>query len=109
MKLTDLELCKRIAEIEGEWVTVSRDGMVYVMKDWAESPNHPLPTLYFPLTNKALLLDLIYDYDVSVCRYRDSVFIESDYTDRPHKADVSFSDKNEFARAALECIVEVNK
>ncbi len=106
MKLTDLELCKRIAEIEGlDWIipTYSK-GLPYV-KYYDEDMRHP----YNPLISKDLLLDLIYDYDVSVCRYRDSVYIESDYTDGPHKADVSFSNKDEFARAALECIVEANK
>jgi len=104
MSLSDLDLCKKIADIEGLTSHIAMEGSpnAYIWCDDTE-------TEYDPLTNKALLFDLMYKYDVSTCRYSDCAFIVSDYTDIPHKASVSFSGKEEFSRAILECIVEANK
>lgn len=105
--MNDLELCKKIAEIEG--VEFSVRGNSVVADNPAEAIKDKLTDIYNPLTNKALLFDLLVKYDVCICRYNDYVYIESDYTDAEHKAYESFSDEKDIPRAILECIVEANK
>ena len=64
MELTDLEISKRIAEIEGEWFVSSREGTPYIMKQYAESKS-PLPTLFSPLTDDGLCFRLMVKYGIS--------------------------------------------
>ena len=103
-KLKDLELCKRIAEIEGVLVdTIEGEWLgVHGKYDIEE---------YNPLTDKALLFDLMVKYKVEI-----------DYSDNDRrkgfalfKFDGAFSKPamfycgEEVPRAILECIVEASK
>ena len=65
-ELTDLEICKKIAEIEGFQFTYDRNGTPYILKMWAECEEHPLPTRYNPLVDKALCFDLMVKYAVKL-------------------------------------------
>lgn len=95
-KLTDLELCRRIAEIEG--VTVDAiDGEylgIHGKYDIEE---------YNPLTNKALLFDLMVKHAVEV-HYDYSNCVA--YRDGREVGLVRFDIGSELPRAILECIVE---
>lgn len=103
--MNKLELCKAIADIDGVSVSLASWGKLELML----ISNSTKREEYNPLTNKALLFDLEYKYDVSTCRYGEFVYIESEYADRPHKASISFSSKEDKPRAILECIVEANQ
>ena len=107
-KLTDLDLEKRIAEIEGievsESVMMGKGGLIptgrgLITDEYIE---------FNPLTDKAMLLDLIFGYGISICRYRDCVYIDADHNDRPPIALASLSSEEEFPRAVLEVIAEAN-
>ena len=105
--LTDLELCKRIADIEN--VTVRDTGEEL---EWVKCPKsaiEPKYDDYNPLTDDALCFHLMVKYDVNIDRYHDSAFILSEYTDRPHKSNVSFAIDMNVNRAILLAIVEANK
>lgn len=80
-KLTDLEICKRIAEIEG-----FKDIRIHA-NNCVDVAIGDLPTwkLYNPLTNDALWANLIIKHEISICfttcslttikyGYRDSIF-----------------------------------
>ncbi|MFT7376166.1 MAG: hypothetical protein ACI9EP_001747 [Oceanospirillaceae bacterium] len=72
-ELTDLEICKRIAEIEGE-----KDKIEAAMMAIRQSSHHPIfatgtvtshqtfDDIYNPLTDDALCLQLIDKYNVSI-------------------------------------------
>ncbi len=89
-ELTDLELCKRVADIEGVDVEYSEEfnALFRVKVQHGLSATH-----YNPLTNKALLFDLMVKYkhllDMDDCfmYVKDSMI----------------------PRAILECIVEANQ
>lgn len=61
-ELTDLEICKRIAEIEGKEYASTSDG-VYVI---GELFGKEYKELYSPLTSKALCFDLMVKYELDV-------------------------------------------
>jgi len=65
MNKQELEIAKKIAEIEGHWFTVSRDNIPYILTDFIESPNHPLPTYYNPF-DWSILGPLMIKYKVTV-------------------------------------------
>jgi hypothetical protein len=75
----DLELCKKFAELEGYWAVTDRDGIVYIMKEYMEAPEHPLPTRYNPITDLALNCAARDKYEVEICyRYKEAlIWIES--------------------------------
>jgi hypothetical protein len=107
MKLTDLEICKRIAEIKKIMPTVFNDTLItnigeFDLFNLARTPRANKRARY--------VLDLMIEFEVCVCHYNSTVFILSDYTDRPHKSTVSFSDNDElsFRRAVLLCIIEAH-
>jgi len=91
-KLTDLELCKRIAEIEAE-TFVNYFGDPFVQNGILTKP-------YNPLTEKALLWDLMIKYNVTLENYESLHYASIERITR--RAD---SDKDA-PRAILECIVE---
>jgi len=105
-KLTDLQLCKRIAEIEGIAHQIKKDGFLgetdVVM---ADLNNHTGLSVYNPLAkyNRGLLFDLMvkhlievhYDYNNCVT-YRDGVEVSL----------IQFSCNSDIPRAILECIIE---
>jgi len=104
IKLSDLELITAKAKIEGLKTEIAgwNEDLLLNVSHRSQCKE------YNPLTDKALLFDLMVKYDTSLCRHHDFVYIESDYTDRDHKASVSFSSKEELPRAILEYIVEAN-
>ncbi len=109
-ELTDLEICKRIAEIEG--VHVFNDGAALLVPDYEESlrTGYDEDKEYNPLTDDALCFQLMVKYEVNVNRYYDSVTIDSDYNDKPPLANVSFAtDDVSINKAICLAIIEANK
>ena len=98
-KLTDLELCERIAEIEGVLVDII-DG------EWLGVHGKYDIEEYNPLTNKALLFDLMIKYGIvagrSIGGETHTVWGDQD------KAEIMIA-TDKVPRAILECIVEANK
>ena len=99
--LTDLELCKRIADIEGLTVEVGALG-VYGPEDengWCQE--------YNPLTDKALLFDLMVNYEVAVTFGFENAVIHCKNVNR-NGATAKKVDKPDIPRAILTAIVEAN-
>ncbi len=100
--MNDLELCKRIAEIEGLEFKVKRDAVLLL--PW---PQYRDKYQYNPLTDKALLWDLMVKYRVDIdWRNReiyslnvkgDQIFISSHY-----------EDESGILRAVLLAIIEAH-
>ncbi len=90
--LTDIEICKKIAEIEG------------VGNEWLAIPGRHNRDAYNPLTDKALLWDLMVkynieiDYNIHVGMSNADVFLE----------DLD-EDKSRLPRAVLLEIIEVHQ
>ena len=103
IKLTDLELCKKIAEIEG----VPIDCIDCIDGEWLGIHGKYDIEEYNPF-EWSLLGPLMVKYEVCICRYYDMAYILSDETDGEHKVKVSFSVNGDVGRAILECIVEAN-
>ncbi len=113
-ELTDLELCKKIAEIDGVSVTQwssSRGASGYstVNVEGGVGVN------YNPLTNKALLFDLMVKYKVELNHNQEdsnlAVIWPSDIETSNLIGNyfVEFKCDADIPRAILECIVEANK
>jgi len=107
-KLSDLEICNRIAEIKDLAPLVVADELITGMGSFDLFDLSP--------TNKAnklakFVFNLMFEFEVCVCHYESIVFIQSDYTDRPNKSRISFCDGNEysFRRSILLCIIEAHK
>ena len=100
-KLTDLELCKRIAEIEGLACHIEQEDRADAYL-YSEDTNEE----YNPLTDKALLFDLMIKYGITAGRSLDgethAVWGDQD------KAEIMIA-TDKVPRAILECIVEGNK
>ena len=65
MELTDLEICKRIAEIEGKDIRVLENGRLLVInKGWETSPIYQDFKPYNPLTDNALCFQLMVKYKI---------------------------------------------
>ena len=117
--MDDLEICKRIAEIEGVKVDeISNNFLIRkditfglrvnvsmefkrckTIEDYMIVENERKDCLYNPLTDDALCFQLMVKYDVNISRYYDSASISSDYTDKPDVSNVSFStDDKDFMR-----------
>ena len=104
-KLSDLELEKRIAEIEGVDVVIDDGGGWWT---YIKSPGSAVKVLiapYHPLTDKAMLLGLIFKHRVSIVMNGNgdnhAFFIDKDI-------DIYQPDVDKFPRAILEAIVEAN-
>jgi hypothetical protein len=71
-KLTDLEICKRIAEIEGEQVTIRYewDKNLITRLSYGGEFNDRMPE-YNPLTDDALCFKLMIKYNVSFWQNED--------------------------------------
>jgi hypothetical protein len=107
MKLTDLDLCKRIAEIENYdpkmfWVERESAFRLFTGEYWN------------PLTNKALLFDLMLKYNIEFDRHPQQpkvgyvncmVVIDGFVT---QNGGIFFGSDDQLPRAILECIVEAN-
>lgn len=104
-KLTDLELCKRIAVIEGFETKIVKD----TLRVGFTIGSSPIMWGDFEsLTNKALLFDLMVkygaeiDYDDMTCSiYHDESLIAASTT--------VFKSKEDLPRAILECIMEASE
>lgn len=88
--MNELELCKAIADIEG-------------LDNEQQDALHRLIIGKGSTTGKALLLDLIFKYDVDITPSHWYVSIDqgSGY--------IEYNSKDELPRAILECIVEANQ
>lgn len=106
-ELTNLEICKKIAEIKKIMPTVLGSTLI---TNIGEFDLFDLSRTHRANKHARYVLDLMFEFDVSIDRYCDYVFIISDYTDRPHKAQVSFTDGDElsFRRAILLAIIEAH-
>ncbi len=110
-ELTDLELCKRIAEIERVDVTES-DGGLWVYVKVGATCVKTLVSIYSPLTNKALLFDLMLKHKVEPEYYEPDDMVSSmviyakDYS---LLARSEFKEECDAPRAILECIVRANQ
>ena len=87
-ELTDLEICKRIGEIEslnGDFGTHlnGAHGRRYIDGSFK---------YYNPLTDDALCFQLMVKYEVNVDSYLGVTSISSDYTNKPNIAQVSYMD-----------------
>ena len=63
-KLTDLEICKRLAEIEGLEFIVKMDVFGFSECVFADSENHAGLIRYNPLTDDALCFNLMIKYGI---------------------------------------------
>jgi hypothetical protein len=111
--LTDLEICKRIAEIEDYTTKVDRDGFVCATNNkliglHAHTKGGYYPN-YNPLTDDALCFQLMVKYEVCICHYGSIAFIQSDYTDKPNKSQCSFDGKDDLNKAICLAIIEAHK
>jgi len=100
-ELTEFEICKRIAEIEGIGYSISRDMVTFKPCGWPET--------YNPLTDDGLITNLIFKHEVNVDHYSGVVYIDSDYTGRPPVAKVSFDGLEGMKKAVCLVIIEANK
>lgn len=86
MSLTDLEICKRIAEIEGKKGIIVRplgDGKNHVTVRFTECTGYIKCVAYNPLTDDALCLQLMLKHKISVDFRADGrvqAFIDSEKT-----------------------------
>jgi len=106
--MEDLAICKRIAEIEGHWWVTDRGCYLYIMKEYAESKDHPLPTYYNPLTDDALCFQLMVKYKVYVDYFGDNARAAMSWngSDREFQVDVVDMSMN---KAILLAIIEAHK
>lgn len=109
MKLTDLELCKAIADIEG--VKINEVHGLLLPANLGGRATYA--DRYTPITDKALLFDLMVKHKVTVDFWSDEdghegvCFIENSDCEREWSVD--FELRLDIPRAILECIVEANK
>ena len=104
MNKVELEIAEKIAKIEGEWFTVSRDGVPHVLLEFAESPKHPLPTHYNPF-NWSVLGPLMVKYEVAIDYINESVDIFEETTGN-YLCWELFEDESEIPAAILKCIIK---
>ena len=72
-ELTDLEICKRIAEIEG--IDFQIQNKKILPKDPANAIKDKLTDVYNPLTDKALCFDLMVKHDIWLSSVRSNKFL----------------------------------
>ena len=63
--MDNLEVIKRIAEINGHWWVTCRYSRIWILKECVESKDHPLPTRYNPFDDD-LCFQLMIKYKVTV-------------------------------------------
>ena len=102
-KLTDLEICKRIAEIDGVKV---RDigGVICILEATGSSLMKTPTTRYNPLTDGALLNQLIFKYEISISF---NFCLISMITDKQYE--MNFTDIPSLKRNCLLLIIEAHK
>ncbi len=103
MKLTDLDLCKRVAEIDGFETKIVKDAL----RVGFTIGNSPVMWGDFnPLTNKALLFDLMVKHRISLVMNGNG---DNHAFEMSADNDIFQPDDALIPRAILECIVEANK
>ena len=103
--LTDLEISKRIAEIEGEILSGVGEHNVYIKC----KPSLVGNVQFNPLTDDALCFQLMVKYEVNINRYYDLASISSDYTNKPDLSSVSFfTDDASINKAICLAIIEAH-
>ena len=107
MELTDLEICKRIAEIEGFTVcNVVADSLITINKPYTiEGIATTIESFYKPLTDDLILMPLAFKYKVSICWWNMSCTIVD--ASGNILSEVLFSNIK-LSRAILVCIIEAN-
>lgn len=105
-KLADLELCKKIAEIEGLNTWIDQNGDLR-----ANHFNTQYDSGYSPLTNKALLFDLSIKHKINIEWFGGlpAYASMSDYDCDFEPVASVCGGVSGIPRAILECIVEANK
>ena len=115
-ELTDLEICKRIAEIEGlEWFEL--DNSKYSKKPDAhsiylnKSENGTYRNRFNPLTDDALMLGLIVKYKVDIVHGKSisTVRIYDDPEDNPLASIDYYHDDTTINKPACLAMIEANK
>lgn len=95
--MTDLELCKKIAEID--------NGKGWLESMYADKDIQRIGWKYNPLTDKALLWDAMVKYEVDII-WTERI-VQSGCHDTFNA--IAFGDNDDLPRAILECIVEAHK
>lgn len=113
MELSDLDICKKIAEIEGYTVSNEHytDGQAYVeYQAFCPTDLEDFTSVkpYMPIHSKEMCLDLMFKYEVCINHYSSTAYIDSDYTDSPHIAQVSFDGLDSMKKAICLVIIEAN-
>ena len=109
--LTNFELCKRIAEIEGVKAKHGFNNLDGSVAYIAEDDCIPYVTAHYnPLTNKALLFDLMVKHKVDVQHGKSlsSAKIYDDPEDNPISEVLFYHEDTGYALPILMCIVEAN-
>ena len=103
-ELTNYELCKRIAEIEGFEVKISsvNPSAVYATKDDGDI----YLCDYNPLTKKSILFDLMVKHEVFIDYHVSEVIIVNYETQKSFEVD--FGGASDIPRSILECIIFAN-
>ena len=104
--MNDLELCKAIAEIEGEEVVIDGGELWTYIKPLASAVK-TLCNVYNPLTDKALLWDLTVKYRVDIDWPNMEIYhvaIKGDHV----FISVHYKDESELPRAILQAIVRAH-
>lgn len=99
--LTDLEICKRVAEIEGVKIDVL--GGKVILDEMINNVRIRL-TEYNPITDDALWVNLILKHEVSICFITCSISIIRDGI-----TSFEFTDIPSLKRNALLLIIEAHK
>ena len=100
--MTDLDICKRIAEIEGLPCAL-RSGAYGGKWCIAQTKGHSSMRRYSPITDDALWVSLIEKYEVSISFVFCKVLINIDRV-----IERNFSSKSELRRNALLLIIEAH-
>ena len=109
--MNDLAICKRIAEIECHWWVTDRGLYLYIMKEYAESKDHPLPTYYNPLTDDALCFQLMVKYKISI-DHEDSmcgVMVQKSNNHWEYLGNICYDDDTSINKAILLAIIAAHK
>tara|TARA_R110002020_G_scaffold467655_2_gene691421 strand:+ start:9225 stop:9596 length:372 start_codon:yes stop_codon:yes gene_type:complete len=107
-ELTDLEICKKIAEIEGKYTELLDKQASYNARLVHVQEKANITRWFNPLTDDALCFKLICKYEVNIDHYYGTAYIQSDYTGKTNVGQSSFSDDEELNKAILLAIIEAN-
>ena len=101
---TDLEACKKIAEIEGKFNFISKKIEEYNSKLVHVQEKHTFLHRYNPLTDGALLNQLIFKYEISISF---NFCLISMITNKQYE--INFTDIPSLKRNCLLLIIEAHK